>query len=32
MAKPQTLLKSGDYALVRASRAAGPLWRALGEL
>lgn len=32
MAKPPTLLKASDYALVRASRAGGALWRALGEL
>ena len=32
MAKPTTLLKASDYALVRASRAGGALWRALGEL
>jgi hypothetical protein len=34
MAKPQTetLLKASDYALVRASRVAPALWRALGEL
>lgn len=32
MADSKTLLKAGDYALVRASRAAAPLWRALGEL
>jgi hypothetical protein len=32
MAEFQSLLKASDYALVRASRAAGPLWRALGEL
>lgn len=32
MAEPQTLLKASDYALVRASRAGGALWRALGEL
>ncbi len=32
MADAKTLLKASDYALVRASRAAAPLWRALGEL
>ncbi len=32
MAESQTLLKARDYALVQASRAGVPLWRALGEL
>lgn len=32
MAQSPTLLKAGDYALVRASLALRPLWRALGEL
>ncbi len=32
MAQSATLLKAGDYALVRASLALRPLWRSLGEL
>ena len=32
MAQSPTLLKAGDYALVRASLALRPLWRSLGEL